>query len=130
MVLVVSCNVILMRKINMKAFSWVIVVGLMLGTVAPGLSLAATTNASADVALSAPDKAAVATRKVANASVVNLNTADVTALETIKGLGATKAQAIVNYRQQHGNFASVADVAKVPGIGPKMLVKIQDELTI
>lgn len=114
----------------MKAFSWVIVVGLMLGTVAPELSLAATTNASADVSLSAPDKAAVATRNVANAGVVNLNTADVTALETIKGLGATKAQAIVTYRQQHGNFASVADVAKVPGIGPKMLVKIQDELTI
>lgn len=113
----------------MKAISWVMMVGLMLGTVAPELSFATTASAtSVDMASAQSEKAT--TNNAAGAGIVNLNTADVSTLETIKGLGATKAQAIVNYRQQHGNFASVEDVSKVPGIGPKMLAKIQAELTV
>jgi len=109
----------------MKAYSWLIVVRLVLGSIAPGVSMAA--NNAMDTPATA---ASAAINGSANASLVNLNTADATTLETVKGLGATKAQAIVNYRQQHGNFATVADVSKVPGIGPKLLAKIQAGLTV
>lgn len=110
----------------MKLFSWVMMMGLILGTVAPELSLAATSSTNSATTLTTPEKSSVTT----STGVINLNTADVTALEHVKGLGATKAQAIVTYRQQHGNFASVADLSKVPGFGPKMVAKLQSELTV
>ncbi|THF57685.1 ComEA family DNA-binding protein [Pseudothauera rhizosphaerae] len=61
---------------------------------------------------------------------VNINTADATALEQIKGIGPAKAKAIVEYRQQHGKFATTADLAKVPGIGDKTVEKLGDQITV
>jgi comEA protein len=51
-------------------------------------------------------------------SLVNVNTANETELETLPGIGNTKASAIVKYRSRHGNFSSVDDLDRVPGIGP------------
>lgn len=50
--------------------------------------------------------------------LVNVNTASETELETLPGIGNTKASAIVKYRQRHGNFSSIEDLDRVPGIGP------------
>jgi competence protein ComEA len=51
--------------------------------------------------------------------MVDINTADATALETLSGIGPALAQRILDYRTAHGGFATVADLQKVPGIGPK-----------
>lgn len=51
-------------------------------------------------------------------TIVNINSATQTELETLPGIGATKAQAIIDFRSSHGNFASVDDLDNVPGIGP------------
>ena len=52
------------------------------------------------------------------ATKINLNTADVAALtHSFKGIGAKRAQAIVNYRAAHGNFKSVGGLASVRGLG-------------
>ncbi len=112
----------------MKACAWFVAVGLALGGVAPSLGLAAVPMATGDTPVAA--NADVTVAKTANTSQVSLNNASATSLATVKGLGPNKAQAIVNYRQQHGNFTSVADVAKVPGIGPKLLAKIEPSLTL
>ncbi|PSV24685.1 transporter [Photobacterium sp. GB-27] len=49
---------------------------------------------------------------------ININTANVEQLDTLLiGIGAEKAQAIINYRKVHGKFASVDDLTKVKGIG-------------
>lgn len=56
---------------------------------------------------------------------LNINTANLTELESLPGIGAKKAQAIINYRNKVGKFASVNDLSSVKGIGEKMVVKLQ-----
>jgi competence protein ComEA len=61
---------------------------------------------------------------------VDINTADASALAAIKGLGAKKAEAIVKYREQNGNFKSINDLTKVKGVGKKLLTKIEKEIEV
>lgn len=56
------------------------------------------------------------------AQLVNINTADaVTIAENLSGIGASKAQAIIEYRKLHGEFKSTEDLVKVKGIGFKLV---------
>lgn len=55
--------------------------------------------------------------------ILNINNASIEQLEMIKGIGAKKAQAIIEYRLQHGNFVTVDDLSKVKGIGSKFIAK-------
>lgn len=57
------------------------------------------------------------------AARVNVNTADVMALATLKGVGEKKALDIVAYRKQHGPFNSLEQLEQVPGIGPAIITK-------
>ncbi len=57
---------------------------------------------------------------------VNVNTADVSALDTLPGVGPSTAQKIVAEREANGPFASADDLARVPGIGPKKLEALRD----
>lgn len=61
-----------------------------------------------------------------NSGKVNVNQADLAQLETLPGIGAKKAQAIIDYRTANGSFNSLEDLGKVKGIGPKMLEKLKD----
>lgn len=61
--------------------------------------------------------------------ILNINTASVEELTQLSGVGRSKAEAIVNYRQAHP-FKAVSELAEVKGIGPKMLEKLQNHLTI
>ena len=61
---------------------------------------------------------------------VNINTADAVALESLKGIGPAKAADIISYRSEHGNFASVDDLTKVKGIGPKTLESIKADIEL
>ncbi|KGE18225.1 ComEA family DNA-binding protein [Paenibacillus wynnii] len=56
---------------------------------------------------------------------VNVNTAAQNGLMELPGIGAKKAQAILEYRQSHGPFKGISDLGKVKGIGPKMLEKLK-----
>jgi len=60
------------------------------------------------------------------AGKVNLNTADVAALDTLPGVGPSTAQKIVAEREANGPFASVEDLGRVSGIGPKRLEQLKD----
>ena len=51
-------------------------------------------------------------------ALVNINTATLSELQTLPGIGATKAQAIIDFRTTHGNFISIDQLDDVPGIGP------------
>jgi competence protein ComEA len=55
--------------------------------------------------------------------ILNINNASIEQLEQIKGIGAKKAQAIIEYRLEHGNFSTVDDLSKVKGIGSKFISK-------
>lgn len=63
-------------------------------------------------------------------SFININTADQTMLESLPGIGPTKAKAIVDFRQKNGSFKRIEDLLKVPGIGPKTLDGIRDQIRV
>ncbi|HYF40413.1 MAG TPA: ComEA family DNA-binding protein [Gemmatimonadales bacterium] len=64
----------------------------------------------------------------APAQRLNLNTASLTELDALPGLGPARAAAIVQYRQQHGAFTSVDDLARVPGLGPAAVARLRPYL--
>lgn len=63
-------------------------------------------------------------------AMVNVNTATLSQLTTVKGLGLKKAQAILDYRQQSGPFKKLEDLTQVPGISDKLLAKVKPHLTV
>jgi len=63
-------------------------------------------------------------------SVVNLNTADVGQLDALPGVGPAIAQAIVDYRDQNGPFATVDQLVEVRGIGDAKLADLRDRVTV
>lgn len=65
-----------------------------------------------------------------NAGRVNINTATVSELDALPGIGPTTAQAIVDYRIQHGPFQIIQDIQHVPGIGSATYDRIKDYITI
>ena len=65
-----------------------------------------------------------------NAGRVNINTASVSELDALPGIGPTTAQAIVDYRLQNGQFQFIQDIQKVPGIGPTTYDRIKDYITV
>lgn len=61
---------------------------------------------------------------------VDLNTATQEELQSVKGIGKKKAQAIVEYRQAHGKFKSVDELDNVKGFGEKSIKKLRGSLTV
>jgi competence protein ComEA len=60
------------------------------------------------------------------AGLVHLNSADVTALDALPGVGPATAQRIIDWRDQNGGFRTVDDLEQVPGIGPAKLDALRD----
>ncbi len=61
---------------------------------------------------------------------ININTADETQLTTLTGIGATRAQAIIAYRQENGPFAAIEEIMNVQGIKEGTFAKIKDEIVV
>lgn len=64
------------------------------------------------------------------AALINLNTATAEQLGTISGIGPATAAAIIAYRNANGPFRSVEDLDNVPRIGPALIAKIRDKVTV
>ena len=62
--------------------------------------------------------------------LVNLNSASAAELEELPGVGPVLAQRIVDWRTEHGRFASVDELAEVSGIGEKMFAQLQPKVTV
>lgn len=62
--------------------------------------------------------------------VININTADAATLEMLPKIGPAMAQRIVEYRQAHGPFQTIADIQKVTGIGPSVFAAIEPYITV
>jgi len=63
-------------------------------------------------------------------AAVNINTATKEELVSLKGVGEKRAQEIIDYRKKNGNFKSVDELEKVPGIGPGLMKQIRSDLTV
>ncbi|GAB2026494.1 helix-hairpin-helix domain-containing protein [Lactovum odontotermitis] len=88
---------------------------------APAAAAASTTAASPSDSTSANE---------GNSAKVNINTADLTQLQTLSGVGQKKAQDIIDYRTQNGPFKSADELGNVSGFGPKSLEKLKESITV
>ena len=65
-----------------------------------------------------------------NTDVININTANKEQLMKISGVGKTKAEAIIAYREKNGDFKKKEDITKVRGIGKATFEKIKDKIEV
>ncbi len=68
--------------------------------------------------------------KEAEDGLVNINTAGEDLLMTLPGIGASKAQSIITYREVHGNFKTVEEIKKIEGIKEGVFNKIKDLIRV
>jgi competence protein ComEA len=61
---------------------------------------------------------------------VNINTASLAELEKLPRIGPQIAQRILDYRKENGNFKKVEDILKVRGIGEKVFEQLKDLITV
>nr|WP_283775124.1 helix-hairpin-helix domain-containing protein [Bacillus zhangzhouensis] len=80
----------------------------------------AETQTSAAVALSGNEKS----------QGVNVNQADTAELQTINGIGPAKAEAIIAYREEHGEFEQIEDLRNISGFGEKTVERLKSQLTV
>ena len=76
------------------------------------------------------EKGSSITTSVSNSKqgTININTATLEELQTIKGIGKKKAEAILQYRKEHGAFRTKEDLLQVKGIGKKALEAIESQV--
>lgn len=61
---------------------------------------------------------------------VNINNADAITLANLDGIGASKAEAIIAYREANGPFETAQDLSNVKGIGARTIEKNTERLTV
>ena len=74
--------------------------------------------------------ASVEALEVQNSGLVNINTASREQLMTLKGIGESRADDIIRYREESGGFQVIEDIMKVPGIKEAGFQKIKDSITV
>ena len=65
-----------------------------------------------------------------SSGTVNLNTADAEKLMQLPGIGASKAEAIIRYREENGPFGQIEDIMKISGIKESAFRQIEDRITV
>ena len=66
----------------------------------------------------------------ADQSAININSADAATLASLDGIGDSKAEAIVAYREANGPFVTTQDLSNVKGIGARTVEKNAERLTV
>jgi competence ComEA-like helix-hairpin-helix protein len=61
---------------------------------------------------------------------IDINRAEAWLLEALPGIGPSKAQAIIDYRQQNGGFGHITEITEVPGISTTIYDNIKDLITV
>jgi competence protein ComEA len=79
---------------------------------------------------SAPESTPSEPSPTGSAILVDLNTATLTDLTTVPGIGETRARAIVAHRDQHGSFTRIEDLMNVSGIGEGLFSRARDHITV
>ncbi|MBD7910616.1 MULTISPECIES: helix-hairpin-helix domain-containing protein [Clostridium] len=66
---------------------------------------------------------------LSRSNLININTANETELDTLPGIGLTRAKDIIRYREEKGGFKSIEDLKNVKGIGESSFEKLKDKIT-
>lgn len=110
----------------MKAFKTLLASGLMTGFLLSGSALAAEPAGASEPAV---EQMQTETQNAAS-DKININSATASEIsKSLIGIGAKKAEAIVQYREKHGNFTEAEQLLEVQGIGKATLDKNRDRLT-
>lgn len=88
-------------------------------------SVSANASTAADTS-----KTGTASGQTSVSNKVNINTANLSQLQQLNGIGEKKAQQIIAYRQKNGQFKSVEDLMQVSGIGEKTFAALKDQLEV
>lgn len=70
------------------------------------------------------------TEEKTDTSKININTATAQELQTLDGVGETRAKDIVEYREKNGDFKDISEIQNVSGIGEKTYEKLKDKISI
>jgi len=70
------------------------------------------------------------TAAAASTEVVNLNNATAAQIATLPGIGPKTADLVVQYRTKNGPFKKIEEIMNVRGVGEKSFLKIKDRLTV
>lgn len=87
-------------------------------------------NAVTNAATSSSPEASSSSGQTESGDKINLNTATVTELQKLTGIGEKKAEQIIAYREQNGSFKKIEDLMQVSGIGEKTFESLKDQLAI
>ena len=82
------------------------------------------------LATSAATTSTSGTSTQSSSSTINLNKATLADLQTITGIGAKRAQDILDYRESKGGFSSIDELKNISGIGEKTFEKIKDAVSV
>lgn len=85
---------------------------------------------SGDTSSSGGDLSSISSDSYKNYSIVNINTATQTELETLPGIGPSLALNIINYRKENGKFSSIEEIKNVSGIGESKFEKMKSLITV
>lgn len=90
----------------------------------------ASTSGSDEEAGQAKSAAGAAAPDIISDGKVNINTAGVEELMTLKGVGETRAKAIIEYRETYGPFQCKEDIMLIPGIKEGIFSKIEEQIAV
>lgn len=94
------------------------------------LNNTSTCGGQVSIAQNSPNPSNADASNAAGSSLVNLNTATQSELESLPGVGPSYAEAMIDYRTKNGGFKSVEDLRKVKGIGDKRYADLKDLVTV
>lgn len=78
----------------------------------------------------AGEQAAVSSSQAPSTGLININTASLSELETLPGIGPAIGGRIIAYREENGAFHSIDDIQNVSGIGPVIFSRLKDLITV
>lgn len=76
------------------------------------------------------NNASIDDNKTSGSKIININTANLDDFMTLSGIGESKAQDIIDYRDSNGSFKTIDEIMNVSGIGENLFAKIKENITV